>query len=271
MDINHQLQHIECDIDHRGVARITLTRENKRNSFNQLTIKELINAINVFASHPGCRLLVIQGRGKVFSAGADLDGMQQMANASEAENIADAKLLAQLMAEIDNFPAPTLAIVQGPAYGGALGIICCCDIALLAESAQFCLSEVKLGLIPAVISPYLLRTIGQRHLARYMLTAETIDALTAVTLGIGHFCCATDELNECSEQWIKQLLLNAPKAQQQAKRLLRTIAHQPINSELSSRTAEMLAAIRCDQEAQEGLKAFFEKRPPSWQLNGDKL
>ncbi|WP_233496487.1 MULTISPECIES: enoyl-CoA hydratase-related protein [Corallincola] len=270
MDMNQQLAHIKCSIDHRGVASITLAREAKRNSFNQQTITELITTIELFAEHPGIRVLLLQANGKVFSAGADLSGMQQMADASPEQNYQDARLLAQLMRVLDTFPAPTVALVQGAAFGGALGLICCCDIALLADDAKFCLSEVKLGLIPAVISPYLLRTIGHRQLSRYLLSAEIINATTAVNLGLGHASHKVDQLANAGEQMVKQLLLNAPMAQQRGKQLIRQIADHPINDTLADVTAEKLALIRNDSEACEGLAAFFEKRPPNWQLNGDE-
>ncbi|MFD2095452.1 enoyl-CoA hydratase-related protein [Corallincola platygyrae] len=271
MDINQQFEHIRCGIDHRGVARITLDRTAKRNAFNRQTMQELVQAIELFADHPGVRVLMLDAEGQMFSAGADLDDMRQMGEASQEDNFQDARLLAQLMRVLDSFPTPTLVLVQGAAFGGALGLICCCDIALLGDDARFCLSEVKLGLIPAVISPYLLRTMGHRQLSRYLLTAEIIDAETALSLQLGHAVYSSDSLLSEAEDWLLKLLQNAPQAQRQGKALLRQIADHPINDTLADVTAEKLSLIRSDREAKEGLAAFFEKRPANWQLNGDKL
>lgn len=271
MDINQQYQHIRCDIDHRGVATLTLRRPEKRNAFNDQTVAELTSALNLFSDHPGARVLLLQAEGEHFSAGADLAWMKRMASADRQQNLEDAKLLAKLMRTLDQLPIPTVATVQGSVYGGALGLISCCDMVLADPGAKFCLSEVRLGLLPAVISPYLKRSIGIRQLQRYMLTSEVFGARKAQKMGLVHEICQDQSLTTCVESWIRSLLQNGPNAIAKAKQLLRLLADHPLDDDLVAHTAALIADIRCHPEAQEGITAFFAKRIPEWQVTGEML
>ncbi|WP_417346034.1 enoyl-CoA hydratase-related protein [Ferrimonas sp.] len=245
-----------------GVARLTLNRPDKHNAFGDTMIQELNQVLNHLAKEPPT-VLVLAANGKHFSAGADLAWMKSQVNLDEQSNIRDARELARLMHTLDRFPSPTLALVDGAAFGGALGLIACCDIALASPRARFCLSEVKLGLIPAVISPFVARAMGQRQARRFMLSAEQFDADTAFRLGLVHQVC--DDLSRDGEAMITTLTGNGPKAMQACKALLHTIEQHPFDEALAQLTAEAIARIRVSAEGQEGLGAFFDKRPPSWQ------
>ncbi|WP_417760113.1 enoyl-CoA hydratase-related protein [Shewanella sp.] len=248
--------------DHRGVCRLTLNRPDSANAFDEQLIAELTDALQHLATWQDCRALILQGNGKHFSAGADLNWMQRQAQMDFAANVSDANTLALLMRTLDEFPHPTIALVHGAAFGGALGLLCCCDIAIAHHSARFCLSEVKLGLIPAVISPYVARTIGMRQMRRYALTAEVINAHEALSLGLVHQLA--DELQPTCEQLVNALLKGAPQAQKYCKQLLGQIAQQPIDTELHQLTAQAIAEVRAKAEAQEGIHAFFDQRSPQW-------
>ncbi|USD42651.1 enoyl-CoA hydratase/isomerase family protein [Vibrio sp. SCSIO 43135] len=252
------------DITDNGVATITLNRVDKSNAFDASIIQSLTHEIDTLSSDIGIRCLVLRGNGKHFSAGADLHWMKSMANKSKQENQDDAVQLAKLMQALDNFPHPTIAVVHGSAFGGALGLICCCDIALGTESSIFCLSEVKIGLIPATIGPYVCRAIGQRHARRYMLTGERIEAKTAVDIGLLHYLCSHNTLQESLNHILKQILSNSPAAVSKAKTLCQLCDSTPIDTALINETSQMIADIRVSKQGQEGLNAYFEKRLPNW-------
>ncbi|MFK7161280.1 enoyl-CoA hydratase-related protein [Marinospirillum sp. MEB164] len=252
------------DIDARGVASLTLNRPEVHHAFDDQLIARLIDQLEEVRLTEA-RLLVLRSSGKSFSAGADLAWMQRMAQMSQAENLQDAQQLALLMERLDLLPCPTLCLVQGAAYGGAVGLIACCDVALASDQASLCLSEVKLGLAPAVISPYVLRAIGERALRRYALTAEVISATTAAELGLVHQVVAAADLEHKSEQLVQRLLNNGPKALQACKQLLRYVGDHPINATTQARTTACIAQLRVEEEGQAGLSAFFAKRPPPWQ------
>lgn len=255
-----------CDIDNNGVATLTLNRESKSNAFNDDMIIVLIDYLNQLAANPTIRCLLLRANGKHFSSGADLQWMQSMVLKSKKENRHDAKQLADLLHTLDSFPHPTIVVVQGYAFGGALGLICCCDIAVSMQNAKFCLSEVKLGLIPATIAPYVCRAMGVRHARRYMLTAEQIDASTAAHIGLVHIVI-NDEKNAEDEQLtqlIKAILASSPMALQQAKILCHTCDNHPIDKKLIKHTSHLIADIRVSEQGQEGLNAFLDKRSPSW-------
>ncbi|EKE71016.1 enoyl-CoA hydratase-related protein [Gallaecimonas xiamenensis] len=252
------------DIDERGVASLCLNRPEKFNAFDEVLIGQLVQALSELASDPKVRLLVLKAEGKHFSAGADLNWMQRQVTQSFDQNLAEAEALAELMMRLDSFPHPTVCRVQGSAFGGALGLIACCDIAVAEPKAQFCLSEVKLGLIPAVISPYMVRTLGHRQTRRYALTAERFDAATALALGLVHE--VTDNLDSQLEHFVNLLLGNGPEALVACKQLLDQVSREPLDDALRHHTANEIARIRVSPEGQEGLKAFFDKRPPGWQV-----
>lgn len=255
---------ITTSLNAAGVAELVLNRAEVHNAFDDSMIGELINALKSLAANPAVRVLLLKSLGKNFSAGADLNWMRSMAEKNYQQNLEDAGQLAELMRQLDCFPAPTIALVQGAAFGGALGLVSCCDIAIAEQGASFCLSEVKIGLIPAVISPYVMRAIGERASRRYFLTAERFDASTALNLGLVHQLVDAGGLSGAAEHFIGILLNNSPAALRSAKELMAAVHNLPINKLLIDSTSERIAAIRVSAEGQEGLNAFLQKRTPAW-------
>ncbi len=256
-------------IDEAGVARVTLNRPEVHNAFNDDLIAELTAALVRLEQDPAVRAVVLAAAGKSFSAGADLNWMKRMAGYSEEENRADARGLAGLMRSLNELAKPTVALVQGAAYGGGVGLVACCDIAIAATRASFCLSEVKLGLIPAVISPYVIAAIGERAARRYFVTAERFDAETALRLGLVQEVVAPEELEAAGRRVLEALLAGGPEAQAAAKRLVRDMAGRPIDDALVEETAKRIAEVRAGDEAREGISAFLEKRRPSFAVDRD--
>ncbi|ESP92159.1 MULTISPECIES: enoyl-CoA hydratase-related protein [Pseudoalteromonas] len=253
---------VTLNITKSKVAILELSRPEKHNAFNAEIIAELIKTIE-YANQLEIRALVLKTQGKHFSAGADLAWMKSMADNNYEENVADSLELAKLMQVLATSPHPTLCLVQGAAFGGALGLIACCDIAVATANAKFCLSEVKLGLIPAVISPYVIKAIGERQARRYFLTAEVFEASKALELGLIHDI--SEDLEHSEEYFIEQLLNNGPVAVKSAKSLINEVAGKSIDEGLITHTAKRIAEIRVSEEGQEGLSAFFDKRAPNWQ------
>ena len=247
-----------------GVATVTLNNPDKHNAFDDKIIAQLTHAFNRIASDENVHVMVLASTGKSFSAGADLGWMKRMASYSYEENLADANALATMLHKLNFLPQPTIAKVQGAAFGGAVGLVSCCDIVIASEKASFCLSEVKLGLIPATISPYVVNAIGLKASRRYFQTAERFFAAKAEQIGLVDEVVSPDALDEATNAMIKQLLTNGPVATREAKQLAFDVAYQPINNELMQETSKRIAAIRVSEEGQEGLTAFFEKRPASW-------
>lgn len=254
-------QYLSCALNH-GVGEMVLNRADKHNAFDEVMIREMIAALNHFASNDDCQVLVLKANGKNFSAGADLNWMRKQAKMDFEQNLADANELATLMHTLDKFPKPTIALVQGAAFGGALGLICASDIAIANERASFCLSEVKLGLIPAVISPYVVRAMGQRASRRYMLTAERFSAKMALKLNVIHEIA--DDLDVAAAPIITALLSNSPQGMAWVKTLLSRLEDGVIDDDTLRYTSERIARIRVSDEGQEGLNAFFDKRSPDW-------
>jgi methylglutaconyl-CoA hydratase len=252
------------DMDPRGTVTLTLNRPSVHNAFDVELIDALTMQLERLQHDDSVRALVLRGAGASFSAGADLNWMKSMAGYSQAESFADAMRLANLMRLLDRFPKPTLAAVHGAAFGGGIGLVACCDIAVATDDASFCLSEVLLGLIPAVISPYVVAAMGGRATRRYFLTAERFDAQEAVRLGLVHKVVANDELEACLEHLLDALHLGGPQAQLAAKRLIETVQGAEIHDSLIEETAHRIARIRSSAEGQEGIQAFLEKREPSW-------
>lgn len=257
-----QLQHVSYALNN-GIAELILDRSDVHNAFDEVMISEMISVLGYFATHKDCQLLVLKANGKNFSAGADLNWMRKQAKMDFEQNLNDAKVLAKLMRDLDQFPKPTIALVQGAAFGGALGLICASDIAIATERASFCLSEVKLGLIPAVISPYVARAMGNRASRRYMLTAERFSAQTALKLNVIHEI--SDDLDAAAKPIIEALLANSPQGMAWVKTLLSRLEDGVIDQDTIDYTSERIARIRVSTEGQEGLNAFFEKRQPNWQ------
>jgi methylglutaconyl-CoA hydratase len=247
-----------------GVATLTLNRLQQHNAFDAALIKALQASLDQLAQDSTVRVITINANGKYFCAGGDLNWFKNATQLSETDNRADAALLARLLRTLNEFPKPTLAVIQGPAFGGGVGLIACCDIALAAQSASFALSEVKLGLVPATIAPYVLRAIGARQLRRFALTAEAFSAEEAHRIGLVHTVVNDTSLNATADTIITQLLHNAPIAMTTTKQLIQDLSLRT-PGELE-KTAELLAQIRISAEAQEGLTAFFEKRDADWKI-----
>jgi methylglutaconyl-CoA hydratase len=249
-----------------GVAQITLNRPEKRNALDRATIAALSSELRRCAGDAAVRVVQITGAGQAFCAGADLSEMQAQADASEAANLQDAEQLAAVLAVLDSMPKPTLARVNGDGYGGALGLMGACDIVVAAESARFAFTEVRLGIIPAVISPFVLGKIGESAARRYFLTAETLTAATLKELGLVHDVVAVDQLDASCATITAALLRAAPTALAEAKALIRDMAHVTARNRAaaSSEAAARLARLRIQAEAQEGFSAFFAKRKASW-------
>ncbi|HMA48388.1 MAG TPA: enoyl-CoA hydratase/isomerase family protein [Magnetospirillaceae bacterium] len=246
-----------------GVLRLTLDRPEKSNAFDDQVILDLTEAFLRAAAEPSVRVVVLAASGKYFSAGGDLGWMQRMAGYSDAENLADAKALARLMQAIDLCPKPVLARVQGSAFAGAVGLLACCDIVVSVPSAQFAITEVRLGLIPAVISPYVVRAIGIRQARRWCLTAERFSAEQAKALGLVHEIAEENELDAVLQSEITALLMAAPSSLAEAKSLL-ALVDQPLSEQVIDETAHRIARQRASAEGREGVTAFLEKRTPSW-------
>lgn len=249
-------------IDHY-VARITLTNPEKHNAFDDMLIAQLTQCFEKLGDDSDVRVILLEANGKSFSAGADLNWMRRMANYSHDENLQDAKALAKLMQVIATNKKPVVAKVQGAAIGGGLGLVACCDIAIASDQAIFSLSEVKLGLTPATISPYVIAAIGQRAARRYFVTAEKFSATTAHQLGLVHDVVTADQLDEKVESLIDSICRNSPTAVGAAKALIYDVKPAP-DAEIIEKTAEQIAEIRATAEGQEGLNAFLEKRKPDW-------
>lgn len=255
---------IRSYIDDSGVAHVVLANPEKHNAFDEHVLFSLKKIFSDLAENKTVRVLVLSAEGKSFSAGADLAWMQKMVDYSAEENQQDAQVLADVMFALYSFPRPTIAKVQGAAYGGALGLIACCDIAFAVDSSTFCLSEVKLGLIPAVISPFVIEAIGARAAKRYFQTAEKFSAQRAFSLGLISEVYSFEEIDSHIQTLIDGLLKNGPQAMHQAKQLVDDVADKVIDKELLAFTSERIAQVRVSDEAQEGLKAFFEKRQAHW-------
>jgi methylglutaconyl-CoA hydratase len=253
---------VEIEIEN-GIGTVLMDRPDRNNVFDEHVIAELTAGFARLGADDSVRAVVLRGAGKSFSAGADLDWMRRMAAYDEAANLADARALAALMRTIDTLPKPTVALVHGAAYGGGVGLVACCDIAIATEAAAFSLSEVKLGLIPAVISPYVVRAIGARAARRYFLTAERFDAVEARRLGLVHELAASDGLEDAARQILAALRGNGPAAVRAAKDLVAAVAGKA-PAEVEEDCARRIAAIRAGDEGREGVAAFLEKRKPSW-------
>jgi len=248
-----------------GVAHVTLNRPDKRNALDGATISALGAALELCAGNPEVRVLQLTGAGNVFCSGADLGEMQSQAQASEAENLAHARKLANVLIALDSFPKPTLAKVNGDGYGGALGLIAACDIVVVLDSAKFAFTEVRLGIIPAVVSPFVLGKIGESAALRYFLTAETLSAATLKEIGLAHEAVPAAMLDATCGGIIEAILKGAPGAQSAAKDLIRDAQQGPGHrGTVSLDMAKRLANLRVQAEAQEGFAAFFAKRKPNW-------
>ena len=255
------------DIDDHGVAQVRLNNPDKHNAFDDEIIGELTEAFVAIVDNSNVRVMVLGSEGKSFSAGADLEWMKRMASYSYNENLRDASALALMLKTLNEIPQPTIARVQGAAFGGAVGLVSCCDMAVAASAASFSLSEVKIGLVPATISPYVIAAIGQRAARRYFVTAERFDAHRALQLGLVNEVVDAEQLDQEIDRLINTLLANGPEAVTGAKQLVFDVAGKPIDQQLIDATCETIAAIRVSEQGQEGLQAFLERRKPQWIKN----
>ena len=253
-------------IERQGpVGLVTMNRPERHNAFDDVLIAELTDALRSIEAEDAIRVVVLSGAGRSFSAGADLNWMKRMAGYSRDENVRDAMALGALMRTLAFLRKPTIARVHGAAYGGGVGLVACCDMAVANHGATFALSEAKLGLIPAVISPYVVSAIGERAARRYFLTAERFEAAEAWRLGLVHELATSDgEMDEKIGTLVDLLLEASPAAQREAKDLIRAVAARPVTSEVIQDTAERIARLRASPEGREGVTAFLEKRKPSW-------
>ena len=252
-------------IERRGaVATIWMDRPEVFNAFNEQLIAELAAACTELDTDASVRVVVLAGRGKHFSAGADLNWMRRASDSTEAENLADSRKFAAMLRALSGLSKPTVARVQGAALGGGTGLAAACDMAIAADDASFATSEVKFGIIPAVISPYVLRAIGPRHALRYFQSAERFGALEAKAMGLVNEVVTVDELDAAVDRLVQALLACGPQAQLAAKQLIAALAGRPIDDAVGEETATRIARQRATAEAREGFAAFFEKRPPAW-------
>jgi methylglutaconyl-CoA hydratase len=247
-----------------SIAHISLNRPELNNALNPQLIDELRAALDAVAGDASAATVVLSGEGKSLCAGADINRMREAATFSREDNIRDALPLSNMLAALDRLPQTTIGRVHGPIYGGGVGVVAACDIAIASEDATFCLSEVRLGIVPGMISPYVVRAIGERTARRYFQTAEVFDAHEARRIGLVHDVVAPDALDERIAKLLKQLRSAAPGARAVAKKLAGDIAGRSIDDALIRETSELIADVRARPEAREGLSAFLEKRKPSW-------
>ena len=247
-----------------GVATVTLSQPEVRNAFSDEVIADITAAFETVAQHAEVRAVVLAADGPAFCAGANLNWMRRMADYSREENVADAGKLAQMLHTIYTCPQPTIARVQGDVFAGGMGLVAACDMAVSVDTAQFCLSEVKIGLIPATIAPYVLRAMGPRAAHRYFLTAERFDAAEALRMGFVHQVVHADELDNAVDSLLKHLMQAGPEAMKACKKLVIDTAERSINDELTRETVQRIADIRASSEGKEGVQAFLGKRKPSW-------
>lgn len=246
------------------VAWVWMNRPAVHNALNEEMIDELAETFLVLGEDPAVRAIVLSGRGRSFSAGGDVDYMKRQGAAPRAENLAGARGLAEMFRIVAICPRPTIARVNGAALGGGLGLIAACDIAVASAAAVFAASEVRLGLIPSTIAPYVVRAIGPRQASRLFVTGERIDAAYAQRIGLIHEAAEAEQLDARLQSIVHNLLAGAPSAQSAAKSMIESIVDRPITRELMEETAVAIADRRSDPEAAEGLSAFLEKRPPDW-------
>ncbi len=247
-----------------GVHTITLSRPDVRNAFNDEVIAELKNAFLAVAQNASVRCVVLAAEGPAFCAGADLNWMRRMADYTRDENLADAGELAAMLRAMYACPQPTIARVQGDVYAGGMGLVAACDMAISVNTANYCLSEVKLGLIPATISPYVIRAMGARAAHRYFLTAERFDAHEAHRIGLVHEVVSPEALDAQVAEWVRALVSASPNAVKACKKLLHDVAEREINATLIRQTVEGIADIRASSEGKEGVQSFLQKRKPDW-------
>lgn len=251
-------------IDSRGVATLTLNRPDKHNALDGQTMRELHTALIGLEQNPAVRVVILTGAGTSFCAGADIGHMRSMLGATEQQNIDDALVLAHLLRKLDELERPVIARINGNVFGGGLGLVACADIAVAVDSATFALTEVKLGIVPAAISPYVVAAVGGRQARRLFLTATAFDAMEARELQLVHFTATADSLDATVAIQVDLILRGGPQAVRAAKQLVRDVSPAIDRDELTDSTARLLARLRVSPEGKEGLTAFLERRKPDW-------
>jgi methylglutaconyl-CoA hydratase len=255
---------ITSSLSSRGVATITLNRPDKHNALDGETLKQLHARLQQIERDPNARVLVLTGAGTSFCAGADIGHMRSMLGASKEANMADARLLADCLRTLDELSLPVIARVNGNVFGGGVGLVACADIAITVGAAKFALTEVRLGIVPAAISPYVVAAIGARQARRLFLTSAPFNGHEARALGLAHFACEPSDLDTLVDAQVELVLQGGPAALRAAKQLIRDVQPAQDRTELADRTAQLLASLRISPEGQEGLTAFLERRKPSW-------
>jgi len=253
------------EIDGRGIARITLNRPDVRNAMNEVFIRDLTEAVETVGADDSVRAVILTGQGKGFCAGGDLAWMRKTADYTVEENHADGQKLGWMLNKLNTMPKPVIGLINGHAFGGGVGVVACCDIAIASTAAKFSLSEVRLGLTPATISPYVVRKIGQAHSRRYFLTAEIFDAHRAEAINLVHAVAEPAELEAKGQEFVDLLLLGGPKAHGISKDLIFQVSDREVDADLIDWTSRLIADTRATPEGKEGASAFLEKRKPAWQ------
>ena len=246
------------------VARVYLNRPEVRNAFNDSVIAELTEAFARLGADPGLRAIVLGGHGKAFCAGADLNWMKSMAGYDWDQNRADAQRLAEMLWTVYSCPLPVVGRLQGDCYAGGMGLAATCDVLVAADGVHFCLSEARLGLLPATISPYVIRAMGEQQARRWFITAERFSAAQAQEMGLVHACVSAEALDETVDGIVEALVANGPAAVKSCKRLVQDVAGRELSPELRAETARRIADIRASDEGREGVQAFLQRREPAW-------
>lgn len=262
--MSEQTQSVLYATDERGVATVTLNRPDVHNAFDEEMIAELTRIFRQVEQDTNVRVMILASQGNSFCAGADLNWMKKMATYSYEENVKDANALAEMFSTLHTLSKPTIARVQGAAFGGAVGLVACCDIAIGTRLSKFCLSETKLGLVPATISPYVIQAIGARVARRYFMTAEVFSARRARRLGLLSEAVTFEELEQTIEDLVSHILNSGPLAVSASKQLVFDVQNVEICEELIEKTSLRIAAARVSEEGQEGISAFLQKRPAKW-------
>jgi methylglutaconyl-CoA hydratase len=258
------MQTLDVQRDDGGIARVFLNRPEVRNAFNDAVIAELTRVFTHFSRDTKLRAVVLGGHGKAFCAGADLAWMRAMADYDWEANRADASKLADMLWAVYSCPLPVIGRIHGDCYAGGVGLAAVCDVVVAAENAHFCLSEAKLGLLPATIAPYVVKALGEQAARRYFVSAERFDAVTAKRLGFVHEVAAPEALDAKLDEILAAIVANGPAAVKACKLLVKHVAARPITPELRADTAQRIADIRASDEGREGLQSFLSKRKPSW-------
>lgn len=255
---------LQVSIDGRGVARVEMAREQVLNAFDEVMIDEITKAFERLGIDPAVRVIVLAGKGRIFSAGADLQWMKRASEASQQANLDDARRFAAMLQRVDECPKPTIARIHGLAMAGGVGLACACDIALAGDDARFSVGEVRLGILPSVIAPYLVNAVGKRQARRLALTASRIGAAEALSIGLLHRVVPPGELDAAVDAAVDELLGNGPIALGEAKQLIAQLSVGPVTAEVRELTAQTISRVRMGDEAREGFAAFLDKRAPRW-------